>query len=120
MPSKRKMKGGARPSASGSAALINVSGTENRATGAIDLHVDSKKSGFQSKMSGGRHTRRARKTKRRSSGKSRRSGRGGSILGTALLPFGLLWGQKAFQNSSSKSSRRKSKSRRRRPRHSRR
>lgn len=93
--------------------VYKVSGTENPKTGAIDLHVDSKKSGFKSKMSGGRNTRRARKTKRRSSGKSRRRGRGGSVLGAALLPFGLLWGQKAFQNSSSKSSRRKLKSRRR-------
>ena len=101
------MKGGA-VSASSKDALINVAGTENKATGEIDLHVDSKKS-LKSKLSGGgrRHTRRRTSS---ASKKSRRR-RGGSLLGTAILPFGLLWGQKSYQNSSSK---KRSKSRRRR------
>jgi hypothetical protein len=101
------MKGGA-VSASSKDALIHVAGTENKATGEIDLHVDSKKS-LKSKLSGGgrRHTRRRTSS---ASKKSRRR-RGGSLLGTAILPFGLLWGQKSYQNSSSK---KRSKSRRRR------
>ena len=101
------MKGGA-VSASSKDALIHVAGTENKATGEIDLHVDSKKS-LKSKLSGGgrRHTRRRTSS---ASKKSRRR-RGGSLLGTAILPFGLLWGQKSYQNSSPK---KRSKSRRRR------
>tara|TARA_B100000575_G_C23092382_1_gene629826 strand:- start:281 stop:610 length:330 start_codon:yes stop_codon:yes gene_type:complete len=101
------MRGGA-VSASSKDALVHVAGTENKATGEIDLHVDSKKS-LKSKLSGGgrRHTRRRTSS---ASKKSRRR-RGGSLLGTAILPFGLLWGQKSYQNSSSK---KRSKSRRRR------
>ena len=111
MPGKTKMRGGA-VSASSDAALIHVAGTENRATGEIDLHVDSKKGSARSKLSGGgrRLTRRGGKTRRKSSSKSKRRGRGGSVLGSALLPFGLLWGQKSYQNSSSKSKKRRSKS----------
>ena len=101
------MKGGA-VSASSKDALIHVAGTENKATGEIDIHEDSKKC-LKSKLSGGgrRHTRRRTSS---ASKKSRRR-RGGSLLGTAILPFGLLWGQKSYQNSSSK---KRSKSRRRR------
>ena len=78
------MKGGA-VSASSKDALVHVSGTENKATGEIDLHVDSKKS-LKSKMSGGGR----RRTRKSSASKSRRR-RGGSLLGAAILPFGLLW-----------------------------
>ena len=105
------MKGGA-VSASSKDALIHVAGTENKATGEIDLHVDSKKS-LKSKLSGGgrRHTRRHTRRRTSSASKKSRRRRGGSLLGTAILPFGLLWGQKSYQNSSSK---KRSKSRRRR------
>ncbi len=101
------MKGGA-VSASSKDALIHVAGTENKATGEIDLHVDSKKS-LKSKLSGGGRRRTRRRTS--SASKKSRRRRGGSLLGTAILPFGLLWGQKSYQNSSSK---KRSKSRRRR------
>jgi hypothetical protein len=114
MPGKRTMRGG-NVGASSDAALIQVAGTENRATGEIDLHVDSKKGTARSKLSGGGHRRSRRrvKSRRKSSSKSKRRGRGGSMLGAAILPFGLLWGQKSYQNSSSKSKKRRPKSRRR-------
>lgn len=99
------MRGGA-VSASSKDALVHVAGTENKATGEIDLHVDSKKS-LKSKLSGGGR----RRTRKSSASKKSRRRRGGSLLGTAILPFGLLWGQKSYQNSSSK---KRSKSRRRR------
>ena len=46
--------------------LVNDSGTDNKATGEIDLHVDSKKS-LKSKMSGGGRRRTRRRTHRRTS-----------------------------------------------------
>jgi len=61
------------------------------------------------------------KTRKIGGAKKRRSRRGGNFLGAALLPFGLLWGQKSFQNRRSRSGSRKSRrSRRRKSRRSRR
>ncbi len=113
MPDKKKMKGGGR-----GATAHKVTGTEIvGADGNLNfkLNVDSKKTTLPSKQTGGKSKRRSRKggdckSCNKVGGKSRRkTKRGGADLGTALLPFAFLWGQKSYQHSSKSSTKRRSK-----------
>jgi len=61
-------------------------------------------------QTGGRRRRRVKSLK-----KKRSSRKGGSLLGNALLPFGLLWAQKSYQGNRRKS-RKHRRTRRRRNR----
>jgi len=101
MPSKRRMRGG----------TSLLGNTDSGTTDNTDSLVDSKKLSRPSKVGGRR--RRRRSSRSRGSRKARRSRRGGNILGTALLPFGLLWGQKSYQNRGSRRGSRKTRRRRR-------
>jgi len=59
-------------------------------------------------------TRKIRGGRRKSAKKSRRSRKGGNLLGTAVLPFGLLMAQKSYQNRGRRKSAHRSRYKRRR------